>query len=331
MNRSTKLSVPALAAVTALALSACGGGGGAGSDGSTDAGAEEFTGPENVRMIVPFSAGGGSDLAGRAIASGLEEVTGSTVTVENLTGGDGAVGYSELLASNGDPGVLLASETALMTLPLAQDVEFTYKDFTPIMKLGDDYNVMMVRADSPHETCMDVVDEAKKGGMITGISGATGPEFIAWGLIEDQFDVTFEPVVFESGAEVTAALMGDHIDVAMTNPGEALGQFESGDLKPLCVLAPDRYTYEALADVPTGVEQGVDVTFAQWRGFIAPGGLSEEASQYWIDAAKEYAETDGYTEYIESNLLQPQVKYGDEFVAFLDEYNENLETVLSDK
>ncbi|WP_026535111.1 tripartite tricarboxylate transporter substrate binding protein [Arthrobacter sp. H14] len=326
MNRRTKFAVPALTAVAALALSACGGG--SGSEGGGNAATGEFTAPENVRMIVPFSAGGGSDLAGRAIASGLEEVTDSTVTVENITGGDGAIGYSELLASNGDPSQLLASETALMTLPIVQDVEFTYKDFTPIMKLGDDYNVMMVRAGSPHETCIDVIEEAKEGGMITGISGATGPEFVAWGLIEDQFDVAFEPVVFESGAEITAALLGNHIDVAMTNPGEALGQFESGDLKPLCVLAPERYTYEPLADVPTGVEQGVDVTFAQWRGFIAPGGLSEEAKQHWVDAAKAYAETDAYDEYIESNLLQPQVLYGDEFTAFLDEYNANLESVL---
>lgn len=325
MNRRTKLTLPALAAVAALALTSCGGD--SGSEGDTG----EFAAPDRVRMIVPFAAGGGSDLAGRATASGLEAASGSTVTVENLTGGDGAVGYSGLLSSSGDPATLLSAETALMTLPIAQDVEFTYKDFTPIMKLGDDYNVMMVPADSPYETCMDVIDAAKSGGMVTGISGATGPEFVAWGLIEDQFDVKFEPVVFEGGSEITAALMGGHIDVAMTNPGEALGQFESGDLKPLCVLAPERYTYESLADVPTGVEQGVDVTFAQWRGFIAPGGISEEVRQYWIDTAKEFAESEEYTEYVESNLLQPQQAYGDEFVAFLDEYNENLLTVLGDK
>jgi putative tricarboxylic transport membrane protein len=106
MNRLTKFTVPALTAAAALALSSCGGAGNAG------AGGEGFTPPDNVRMIVPFGAGGGSDLAGRATAKGLEEVIGSTVTVENITGGDGAVGYAELMASKGDTGTLLSSETA---------------------------------------------------------------------------------------------------------------------------------------------------------------------------------------------------------------------------
>ncbi|WP_026819830.1 tripartite tricarboxylate transporter substrate binding protein [Arthrobacter castelli] len=324
MNRRTKFLLPAATAAAALTLTACGGTSSGSKDGA-------FTAPNDVRMIVPFAAGGGSDIAGRAISKGLEKVTKSTVTVENITGGDGAVGYSELLASKGDPGVLLASETALMTLPIVQDVAFDYEDFTPIMKLGSDYNVVMVDADSPHKTCPDVIEAAKQGEVTTGISGATGPEFVAWSLIEEQSNVKFESVVFESGAEIATALLGGHIDVAMTNPGEALGYFESGDLKPLCVLAPERYDYKPLADVPTGVEQGVDVTFAQWRGFIAPGGISAEAKQHWIDAAKEYAKTDAYTKYIESNLLQPDVAYGDEFKAFLDDYNKDLKRILDKK
>lgn len=323
MNRRTKLAVPAIAGILGLSLAACaeGSGGTTGENG-------EFSPGDNVSMIVPFSAGGGSDLAGRAMAQGLEEVTGATVTVENIVGGSGAVGYSDLLASEGDPTQLLASETALMTLPIVQDVEFTYESFTPIMKLGDDYNVVVVAANSPHETCMDVVDAAGSGGMTAAVSGATGPDHVAWSLIEQQHDIALERVTFESSAEVIAALLGGHIDVAATNPGEVIGQLESGDVKALCALAPERYEYEALADIPTGVEQGIDVTFAQWRGFIAAGGISEEAEQYWIDAAQQFAETDTYTEYIESNMLQPQVAYGDEFTAFLDQYNADLESVL---
>ncbi|GAB3268436.1 tripartite tricarboxylate transporter substrate binding protein [Arthrobacter pigmenti] len=326
MNRRTKFILPAVTAAAALSLSACGG-----ASGNGGGGGEAFSPPEDVRMIVPFAAGGGSDLAGRAIAKGLEEVTESTVTVENITGGDGAVGYSELLANKGNPGVLLASETALMTVPIVQDVEFSYEDFTPIMKLGEDYNVMMVKADSPHESCMDVVNAAKKGTVTTAISGATGPEYVAWSQIEEQFGVKFKSVVFESGGEIATALMGGHVDVAMTNPGEAMGQFESGDLKPLCTLAPERYEYEELADVPTGIEEGIDVTFAQWRGFIAPGDISPEAKQHWIEAGKEYAKTDAYKEYVESNLLQQQISYGDEFKSYLDDYNKDLKKVLSEQ
>ncbi|WP_129669033.1 tripartite tricarboxylate transporter substrate binding protein [Phytoactinopolyspora endophytica] len=324
IDRRTTASLLALAATGLLVLSGCSGNaqGGEGDGGSPG---------RNITMIVPFSAGGGSDLAGRAIAQGLEDVTGSTVTVENIVGGSGAVGYSDLLAKEGDGTTLLASETALMTLPVVQDVQFSHESFTPIMKVGEDYNIVVVAADASYETCMDVVDAAAESSLTAAVSGATGPDHIAWSLIEDQHDISLERVTFESSAEVTAALLGGHIDVAATSPGEIVGQLESGDVKPLCALAPERYEYELLADVPTGAEQGIDVTFAQWRGFIAAGGVSEEHEQYWIDAAREYAETDAYETYIEDNMLQPQVLYGDEFRRYLDEYRQQVEAVLGDE
>lgn len=333
--RRTVATLPALAVAAALVLSACsddaGSEGAAPAEGSADApAADAFTPAENVRMIVPFSAGGGSDLAGRAIASGLEEVTGSTVTVENLVGGSGAVGYADLLGAEGDPNVLLASETALNTLPVVQDVPFDYESFTPIMKLGNDYTVVIVNPESPYESCTDVIEAAQEETLTAAVSGATGPDNIAWSLVEEEYGFEFQRVTFESSAEVITALLGNNVQVAAANPGEVAGQLESGDIKPLCALAPERYEYEFLADVPTGVEEGIDVDFAQWRGFIAPAGISEEARQFWIDAAREYAETDAYTEYIESNLLQPQVEYGDDFVAYLEEYTADVEAVLGD-
>lgn len=319
------LIVTSVTAASLLALAACGD---SGSDVAEDG---SFTPADRVTMIVPFAAGGGSDLAGRATASGLEEVTGTTITVENIVGGSGAVGYSELLGQEGNGDYLLASETSLMSLPLVQDVEFTYESFTPIMKLGEDFNIVIAAADAPYETCMDVVDAAGAGDVTAAVSGSTGPDNVAWTLIADQFDISFQRVTFESSAEVTAAILGNQIDVAATSPGEVLGQLESGDIKPLCALAPERYDYPELADIPTGGEQGVDATFAQWRGFIAPGGISDEAEQYWIDMGTEFAETDGYTEYIDSNMLQPSVLYGDEFAEYLTGYNDDLAAALGNE
>ena len=79
---------------------------------------------------------------------------------------------------------------------------------------------------------------------------------------------------------------------------------------------------------PHRSEQGIDVSFAQFRGFIAPGGISDEAREYWIAAAKEHAETDEYATYIEDNLMQPNIAYGDDFVTYLEDNNEDLKAVL---
>lgn len=285
--------------------------------------------PQDVRMIVPFSAGGGSDASGRAIATGLEGATGATVTVENREGGSGAVGYSHLFAQEGNPNYLLASETTLLSLPLTTDVDYNYESFTPIVKLGDDYTLVVVPADSPFETCTDVVDAAKADGVVVAVSGAISLDEIVFSLIERDQDVTFDRVPYESGSEVIAGLLGGTVEVGSLNPGEVLGQLESGDLRALCSLSEERYEYEQIADVPTAIEQGIDVAFAQWRGFIAPGGISDEAREFWIAAAEDYVASPEYTTYIEENLMQPNAIYGDEFVEYLGQNSADLEAAIA--
>lgn len=336
-----KLShLPAVAGTTAvLLLAACGGGDAADTDpgaaggGETAGGGEEaaFAPSGDVTAVVPFGAGGGSDRAGRALAGALEAGNPDlNINVENREGGSGAVGYSFFLSQAGNPEVLLATETALLALPITEDVEFDYTDFTPIMKVADDFTLLVTGADSPYETCADVVEAARDGRVVAGISGQTGLDNIVLTLTEQETGVTFDRVPFESGGELTAALLGDQIDIASLNPGEVLGQLESGDLKALCAYAEERYEYEQLADIETAAEQGIDVSFAQFRGLLAPGGITEAEQQYWVEQATQMLETEEYQAYIEENFLQPNTAAGEEFTAYLEENNELLTQVLSE-
>ena len=321
MNLKRLLTATAAAGVLALGLSACG-------EASTGSSGGGFEPKGNVTMIVPFAAGGGSDIAGRATASGLEEVTGKTITVQNIEGGSGAVGYSEFLGRSGDPNYLLATETAMLALPATQDVEFTYESFTPIMKLGDDYTLIVTKADSPLNTCTDLVEKAKKERTVVAISGATGLDNITFTLMEKATGAKFDRVPFESGSEVITAALGGQVEAISVNPGEVLGQLESGDLKALCAASEERYEYPELKDIPTAKEQGIDVAFAQFRGVIAPGNIPDEAKQYWIDQAKAFAETDAYTKYIEDNMMQPNTAYGDDFAKYLAENDKELREAI---
>lgn len=347
MKARTTLRTLAAVAALSLTLAACGGGnddGGATSAPTTDAAAggeatgdagaptgelPDFDPGSRVTMVVPMAPGGGSDLSGRSIASGLEGVTGLTITVENHEGAGGAVGYSNFLSLNGDPSYLLATETALINLALTQDVPFHWTDFTPIMKVGQDSTMMVVPTASEFTTCTDVVDAAGAGALKVAVSGGvTGNDAIQFGLIEADQDITFQRVPYESGGEAIAALLGGHVDVGLANPSEVLGQLEAGEMKALCVIAGERYDYEALADVPTTVEQGIDVTFAQFRGIIAPGGISDEAREFWIAAARLYVESDSYQEYMSTNFLQQDPQFGDDFVTYLEQYEADLEAGL---
>jgi putative tricarboxylic transport membrane protein len=313
--------------VAALTLGACAGVDTSGSGG----GAGEFDPGDRLTMIVPMGAGGGSDLSGRSIAAGLEEVTGKSFSVENQDGGGGAIGYANFLGLQGKADSLLATETALINLALTQDVPFSWESFTPIMKVGQDSTIMVVPSGAQYETCTDVVDAAKEGEVRVAVSGgATGNDAIQFGLIEKDQGVAFQRVPYESGGEAIAAALGGHVDVALTNPGEVIGQLEAGDLKPLCVIAEERYEYEELADIPTTVEQGIDVTFSQYRGIIAPGGISDEAVQYWVDASKKYVETDSFEEYMSTNYMQVDPLFGDDFAAYLKDYEADLKAGLGD-
>lgn len=323
-TRPTVLAAASASALT-LTLAACGGDGG-GSGGGDSGG---FQPRGEVTMLVPFGAGGGSDLAGRATATMIEAAEEDlTVTVENREGGSGAVGYSYFLGETGNENLLLASETALLALPISGEVEFDYTDFTPIMKLGDDFTLMVVAADSPHETCTDVVEAAENERVTAGISGITGLDNIVFTLTEQETGVEFDRVPFESGGELTAALLGGQIDIASLNPGEVIGQLEAGEVKALCAFSEEPYEYEELADIETAKEQGIDVAFAQFRGVLAPGGISEEARQYWIETMEAAVETEEYQTYIADNYLQSNTAAGDEFVEYLEGNNELLQQVI---
>lgn len=329
MGRTTKPRVTKLVALTAavgvaLVASACGG---ASTAGNGDGGAWEPSG--DVTMVVPFSAGGGSDIAGRAMAAGLEKVVpGLTATVENRDGGSGAVGYSYFMSKQGDPNYLLATETALLALPLTEDVQFDYKSFTPIMKVGEDYTLMVVRQDSPYQSCSDVVDASKSGRVVAGISGVTGLDNVVLKLTEGKTGARFDRVPFESGGELMAALLGGQVDIASLNPGEVIGQLKSGDIRALCAYSQERYDYPELADIPTAKEQGIDVAFAQYRGLIAPGGISDAEQQGWVDAAKKFAQSPDYEKYVNDNYLQPVTAFGDDFGDYLAENSKVLAEAL---
>lgn len=280
-------------------------------------------------MVVPFSAGGGSDLAGRAMADGLEKAAPRTnFKVENREGGGGAVGYSYFLSRKGNARYLLATETALLALPLTQKVKFSYEDFTPIMKVGDDYTLLVVPKDSPFKTCADVAEKSKSQRVVAGISGTTGIDNIVLSLTEEKKGAKFDRVPFESGSELTAALLGGQVQIAVLNPGEVIGQLKSGDVRALCSYAPKRYTFEELKDVPTAKEQGIDVSFAQYRGLIAPGDISEQEKAGWIAAAKKFEKSPQYKQYIEKNYMQSSASYGDDFGDYLKESNTTLKQVL---
>lgn len=297
-------------------------------------GANAFKPQGAVTMIVPFAPGGGSDLMGRSMAAGITAVReGVQVQVENRPGGNGVLGYTRLKQSKGNPQILLASETAAVALPLLIDPPpFHWTDFTPIAQIAGDSQLLVVSEKSPYKTLADFEAAAKARKLKVGLTSTTSSDAIVAGLLSRALGASFQPVVLESGPNSVARLLNGDIDFTILNPSETIGQMKAKLLRPLAAFSDERYQAPSpLADVPTAKEQGIDVSFAQYRGLFAAGGITPEQADYWADALEDWTKTKAYKDYISQNNLFPQFRRGDEFKTYVKRTEATLKEVLQKK
>lgn len=315
-------------AVAAAVVAGTVGGCNAGSGGGGSSGAWKPT--RSVTIDVPFAPGGGSDVFGRALQKGIQDVRpGVHVNVVNKPAGNGAVGYSFFYGKKGDPYYLLPSETVGVALPLTTKTPWKWTDFTPIMQIAEDVNLLVVPAKSPYRDLKSAVAALRKGTRERmGLTGATSVDGIDTSMIERDQKVKFNRVVFDSGGEEVAAMLGGDIDMAMLNPSEVIGQIKAGKVRAIAVFAEKRYTKAPLDQVPTAKEQGIDVSFTQYRGVFATGGITKAQQKYWIDTIAKWTKSPAYKQYIDSNYLNPVQRNQSEFRKYLTEYQKQLESVL---
>ncbi|HEU5319576.1 MAG TPA: tripartite tricarboxylate transporter substrate-binding protein, partial [Methylomirabilota bacterium] len=134
---------------------------------------------------------------------------------------------------------------------------------------------------------------------------------------------------FNSGGEVTTALMGGHIDAAVENPNEIVAQVEAGKARNLAVAARKRLA--DAPDMPTFAEKGYEVFWEQMRGVVGPADMGAEAVKWWQDTLRKVTQTRRWQEqYIKKNLLTPVEWVGEEANRYLDGLNGKYEKALTD-
>jgi putative tricarboxylic transport membrane protein len=286
-----------------------------------------------VTFVVDTGAGGGGDLFGRAVAQGIGTATGAKIAVENRVGGGGVVGDSYVLAHKGQGNVLSVNNSALILVPYAINPPppYTWKTFTPIVELAEDQQLLIVPANSPYKTFPDLIAGAQakpKYIRAAGSSGA-GTALAVTRLMEKAKGVTFQEVVLRSGSESVARMLSNDVDFALLNPSEALGQLQAGTLRALAVFADKRYgPGSGLEQIPTAQEQGVDITFSQWRGLLGPEGMTDAQVKFWVDGAKAWTQTPDYASYISKNQLFPAFRSGADFVSLIQKQDDQLASVF---
>ncbi len=285
-----------------------------------------------VTIIIHASAGGGSDIFARTMTSAIEKekLFPQPMVVENKPGGSGAIAFSYVAGKKKDPYYMVTAVTSFLTTPLMGKSPVGLKDFTPVANFAFDEYMLMVNAGSKYKSVKDIIDYAKANPKKITIGGTQlgSSDSICAYLIEKAAGVQLNYVVFNGGGEVNAALLGGHIDLAVSNPGEALELYKAGKVKVLGVFAEKRLA--GAPDVPTMKEQGVNATYVQNRGLCAPADIPADALKVLEEAFLKYTKTDAFKKYCKDNMLTEAYMDGAAFGKFLDEWNGKYAVILKD-
>ncbi|UPR25089.1 tripartite tricarboxylate transporter substrate binding protein [Vibrio cyclitrophicus] len=222
---------------------------------------------KNIRLVVPFGAGGGTDAVGRTLANSAKDLLGQNISIMNRTGGAGAVGMSFGAQQRADGYTLTVVTREIASLPQMGLMRHTADDFKLIRLVNLDPAVVLVAADSPYNTINDLIKEAKEKPGSVKFASTAAPNFYLMSLEKDQ-GIKLNAIPYNGASEAIPAVLGHHTDVTMVTPGEAIAQLRSGQLKALGVMSEERIQY--IPDVPTLKEQGIDVVTGTWRGIGAP-------------------------------------------------------------
>jgi putative tricarboxylic transport membrane protein len=285
-----------------------------------------------ITVVVAYSAGGGSDIFARMLASAVEKdkLLPKPLVIENKPGGSGGIGYGYVAGKRKDPYFLVTVTPSFLTTPLISNTPFNMKDFTMIANFAFDEFTLIVNAGSKYKSVKEVIADAKANPKKITMGGTAlgGADSIAHYLIEKAAGIQFNYVVFNGGGEVNAALLGGHIDLALSNPGESLELYKAGKIRILGVFAEKRLA--GAPDIPTLKEQGVNVVYVQNRGIVAPADIPTEARKVLEQAFFKYTQTEIFKKYSRDNMLTDAWLDGVAFTKFLEEWNAKYAVILKD-
>ncbi len=319
------------AALVALALAACGGagesGGAGGSTGSADLRAGDFS------IMAPADPGGGWDSTARALQQALDDsgVVSGNVEVYNRPGAGGTTGLAEFATDkDGRADELMIMGLVMIGAIETNDAPVGLDSVTPIASLTAEYESIVVPAASEYQTVEDLLDdfEADPRSISWGGGSAGGTDHILVGLIAeatgaDPSDINY--IAHSGGGEALSSILSGGVTAGVSGISEFEDQVASGELRYLAVSSPD--PIEGV-DAPTLRSVGVEIELTNWRGLVAPAGISDTERDELVAMVDELVASDAWRDVLEANDWDSFVQVGDEFDAFLTEEESRVAAIL---
>ncbi|GIG69138.1 Bug family tripartite tricarboxylate transporter substrate binding protein [Phytomonospora endophytica] len=291
------------------------------------------TEPSELRVMVPNPPGSGYDVTARTAARALGDAgIERDVEVFNLPGGGGTVGLRRLMYEEGNADLLMLMGLGVVGSEQTSGAPVSLADTTPIARLIAEPGIIVVRADSPYRDLAELIAAWRADPAAVAVGGGSslgGPDHLAPMLVADELGIEPSDVDYQrydGGGDLLAAILSGQVAFGVSGVSEYPDQVRSGQLRVLAVTGEQRAPG---IEAPTLRESGIDVVFTNWRGIVAPPGLTAEQveeltstvsrlhdSDQWRAALDRYGWADAYLE-------------GDEFGSFIAEESTRLSETLT--
>ena len=339
------LSLCVAVAFCVLLLAGCGGSGSSAPPATTsaEAGVTTDTGEasgwkptETVEFICPYGAGGGSDVYARVLAEYLQTlgIVEQPIVVVNKTGGSGAVGMGYLADQKGKSNVICTMIAGQISNPIANDLPVKVENLTPIANIAQE-DMCFVALTSAQGDKFSTIEEfieyaqANPQKINVGAVSTANEDQMTFAMLDKLAGNTMNYVSFDGAGDVMTALLGGHVDMAIFNPSEYIGQLDAGTVYTLATMSEERIW----DDVPTMIEISGDssMVFKNIRGILGPPDMPAEALKFWSDAFQQVAEDPDFQEkYLKDRMLEPYFLNSDDALSFYNSQRDIYTELLKD-
>ena len=272
-----------------------------------------------IKLVIPFNPGGGSDTFGRIVKEGID--TNNLLPVPlvpiNRPGGSSTIGSRYVRDAKPDGYTLLLLHDALITAKYSGTVPYGPEVFEPIAGTGEIGLCVAVHEDSPHHTLQDLMDAAaeKPDEIIYGVNMGAPSHFLALRMEHAQPGVKFRYTQAGDGTDRFQKLKGGHIHAA-TFAATELINFKGQGLRGLAIFSPERR--DSLPDLPTAVEQGIDIIEVNSQYWWFPKGTPRDRVDYIANVLRQAMQTDSVRDRLAELHIPPRFLAGPEHREYLD-------------
>ncbi|PXY31433.1 Bug family tripartite tricarboxylate transporter substrate binding protein [Prauserella muralis] len=287
-----------------------------------------------LRIMVPNTPGGGYDITARTAAKTIEDNgLNGTTEVFNLPGAGGTVGLGRLVGERGNGKLIMSMGLGVVGSVYTNSSPASLQDTTPIAKLTEEADIIVVGKDSPYRNIEQLIEAWKadpRGLAVGGGSSPGGPDHLAPMLTAEALGISpkdVQYVSYDGGGELMASILGGKVAFGVSGIGETRDQIEAGELRALAVTSPERVPG---IDAPTLQESGVDVSFTNWRGIVAPPGLSKQDRDKLVTMFTALHDTRQWKDALRRNGWSDAFQTGEQFGAFLSSENDRVVSVLKE-